>query len=342
MTRRSITRAAMCATVLNTAATLVMYYHERLLANEMMQVLAIMRDSISAMQIPGIDPHLILIEWGGLIKAKFDVDNLHLTSPSEHAAPAPVVQAVKGLGGTIAQLFQSVGKVFSKCGSIEDSLTKCLQNLQINPASTTTSTTAASASASASTSIPPAHESPAPPIPVSTPLVSPASVSSPAVQMAPMEVDGIALHATTDTGKEYKFAGLLASQFFLDCMMNGGNLPGRVSTQNISRGQLCLDWFKRMSTAEERGLLLSRPLNIGAAQKLVAHIAALVIDRLIIGYKGLSLEVPKILVKKDAVRSTVPPSPALHSTREASSLLGEIYSFRGPPPSLTLYFCLFA
>ena len=82
-----------------------------------------------------------------------------------------------------------------------------------------------------------------------------------------MEVDGIALHATTDTGKEYKFAGLLASQFFLDCMMNGGNLPGRVSTQNISRGQLCLDWFKRMSTAEERGLLMSRPLNIGAQRR---------------------------------------------------------------------------
>ena len=73
-----------------------------------------------------------------------------------------------------------------------------------------------------------------------------------------------------------------------------------------------------MSTVEERGILLARPVNVGAVQKLVTHLAQCVMDRMAQGYRDKGEEVPKILLKNDAVRSTVPPLPctplpALHS-----------------------------
>ena len=65
----------------------------------------------------------------------------------------PVVHAVKGLGGSLAELFQGMGKIFTKCGNMEDSLSKCLAGMRITP-----SPSHAASSSTASSSIPPAFE----------------------------------------------------------------------------------------------------------------------------------------------------------------------------------------
>jgi hypothetical protein len=62
-------------------ATLLMYYEQRCLAEEMNTVSKAMRAAYKAsIAAPYEDPHAKLIEWGTHIKARFDVDNLHLTS----------------------------------------------------------------------------------------------------------------------------------------------------------------------------------------------------------------------------------------------------------------------
>ena len=67
-------------------ASAIMYYEGRFVANEMGVVTARMRDSFSAMSVPGDDPHTLLIEWGKAILAKFKVDNLHLTDTKDKNA----------------------------------------------------------------------------------------------------------------------------------------------------------------------------------------------------------------------------------------------------------------
>ena len=103
-----------------------------------------------------------------------------------------------------------------------------------------------------------------------------------------MEVPGIPIHSSTSTGMAYKLTGLLASDFYLDCMKANNNLPQGMASADISRGKEALSWFNSMSTAEERGVLLARPINLGAAQRLVKHLAELIISRMVQGYRGTS------------------------------------------------------
>ena len=117
-----------------------------------------------------------------------------------------------------------------------------------------------------------------------------------------MEVPGIPLHSSTSTGMAYKLTGLLASDFYLDCMKANNNLPQGMASADISRGKEALAWFNSMSTAEERGVLLARPINLGAAQRLVKHLADLIISRMVQGYRDKCLDVPKVLLKGDPQR----------------------------------------
>ena len=295
---------ALRLTILHVCATLVMYYEERFAAGEMCTVLLHMRDSFTVLSMPQHDPHLVLIRWGKHLKARFDMDNLHLTAPPEPGIHVvPVVHAVKGLGGSLTELFQGLGKIFTKCGNMEDTLSKCLAGMRITPPSPSPSH-AASSSHAASGSIPPAAEI-SPPLSTSSraPPASPAFVppTTPA-SITPMEVPGIPIHSSTSTGMAYKLTGLLASDFYLDCMKANNNLPQGMASADISRGKEALAWFNSMSTAEERGVLLARPINLGAAQRLVKHLAELIISRMVQGYRDKCLDVPKVLLKGDPQR----------------------------------------
>lgn len=68
-----------------TMATMIMYYHVRYAHDEMLTVLAHMREAfVAAFGSPPLTSgndhaHAKLIEWGDIIKTQFDLDNLHLT-----------------------------------------------------------------------------------------------------------------------------------------------------------------------------------------------------------------------------------------------------------------------
>ena len=85
---------------------LVMHYEDREKAGEMTKVLARMREiwkgvfRPSSGDLDGIrDAHLTLVAWGSLIRAEFDVSNLHLTAPVREGSDssAAVATAISGL-----------------------------------------------------------------------------------------------------------------------------------------------------------------------------------------------------------------------------------------------------
>ncbi|KAK3245472.1 hypothetical protein CYMTET_44962 [Cymbomonas tetramitiformis] len=58
----------------------VMYFEERTKAGEMPRVQVVLMEAVHSSGVEGGDARSTLIEWGNMIRAKFTIDNLHLTS----------------------------------------------------------------------------------------------------------------------------------------------------------------------------------------------------------------------------------------------------------------------
>ena len=67
----------------------------------------------------------------------------------------------------------------------------------------------------------------------------------------------------------YSFKGVLASQWYLDCMANNGTPLSNLKNQDVSRGNLAFNFFKAMSTKEEVVIFLARPRDEAAATRAV-------------------------------------------------------------------------
>ena len=89
-------------------ATLVMYYGQRRKAKEMLFVQETMVDAYEKRISNTDDTHAVLMKWGGLIKSKFDADNLHMTERHAHSNEDRVVACIQGIGGTIGSMQQQV------------------------------------------------------------------------------------------------------------------------------------------------------------------------------------------------------------------------------------------
>mmetsp|Transcript_20246 Transcript_20246/g.50617 ORF Transcript_20246/g.50617 Transcript_20246/m.50617 type:complete len:385 (+) Transcript_20246:648-1802(+) len=88
-------------------ASMVMYFDERKAAGEMQGVIiamtrALNRCEVAAHHLPTNTPTVSL--WGGIIRAKFNNDNLHLTARTADTGSVQLVAAVRDLGHTIDTL----------------------------------------------------------------------------------------------------------------------------------------------------------------------------------------------------------------------------------------------
>ncbi|KAJ1448010.1 hypothetical protein M885DRAFT_623834, partial [Pelagophyceae sp. CCMP2097] len=83
-------------------ATQLMYYPERVEAREMTIATTRLRGLYAAEYRCGHPAaHAMLVEWSGLIRGKFDRDNLHFTARQEATGSAQVVAAITGLGSLV-------------------------------------------------------------------------------------------------------------------------------------------------------------------------------------------------------------------------------------------------
>jgi hypothetical protein len=131
-----------------TLATMLMYYHERFLAQEMHSVLTCMRAAFSAtIGAPGEDAHAKLVEWGVAIKTRFDVDNLHLTSKEGSSGNEKVVQAVKQLGSANASMKLQLSDIACRQVRIQPKLDQLIGLLSGGASLPVAVTTAADAAA---------------------------------------------------------------------------------------------------------------------------------------------------------------------------------------------------
>ena len=133
--------------VLDGLAVVIMYYAERFAADEMTPVLQDMRSKFSAMTLTVGSPHETLVNWSQLVKAKFTVDNLHLTGGLDKSGSAQVISSVQQMGSTVGHLHSTLAQVASAVASLKDELAG-LRGAVLMASTSPTSTAANSAAAS--------------------------------------------------------------------------------------------------------------------------------------------------------------------------------------------------
>jgi hypothetical protein len=107
-------RPAVCTAL----APMIMYYEERINANEMLQV-NVMRQKLVGAARAGFTSegvagaHGLLLHWSAAITDHFKLDNLFLDTASNdiYEATEQIVKAVGSLGGTVGKLHTQVNAV---------------------------------------------------------------------------------------------------------------------------------------------------------------------------------------------------------------------------------------
>ena len=85
------------------------------MAKEMHVVVTHIRDAWTAtIGSPFDDAHAKLVEWGMVIRAQFDVDNLHLTARTGHDGSQKVISAVKQLGSSVASTHTQLADIATR------------------------------------------------------------------------------------------------------------------------------------------------------------------------------------------------------------------------------------
>jgi hypothetical protein len=96
--------------VLAALATQVMYYTERVKTQGMSDVLSRMREVVQHLNLAPtlLDAHELLGRWSGMVKDRFDKDNLHMTSRAKDTGYRPVVDQMRKLTQEATELKQEV------------------------------------------------------------------------------------------------------------------------------------------------------------------------------------------------------------------------------------------
>ena len=285
-------------------ATQIMYYETRFKAKptESTHVLERMRDAYDAiMSTPGHDAHSVLIEWGKSLERQFKIDNASLRDRSKHEPSEQMVASIQGLGTNVGRMHTQLSDLAQRTISLEQqNQALLLQNQQImqlvlqqqrqlaqltatgTPAAPLPAAPAPAAPAPATANdLPPRPPQPGPvaPVPI-TPLAgSPserafmhatASAESSAVQHQPKARD-------FGAQSSYELKDLQATQFLLDCMERGCNVPANLSDERRRpEAEGVFTALKAMCNSEEKSMLMMKGRDAGQQAHAVSIATAIV------------------------------------------------------------------
>lgn len=113
-------------------ATMIMYYGERQQAHEMRAVHKVLYTALAAKKFTGHhgDQHQLLMRWGQVIKERFDMDNLHLTSLADHDGAAQLAAGMKQLGQSVSSLHEMFNSAIASMNTSLKSLERELAELK--------------------------------------------------------------------------------------------------------------------------------------------------------------------------------------------------------------------
>ena len=294
-------------------ATQIMYYDVRWRDDESSFVLRRMRDAYDVvMATPGHDAHSVFIEWGQSLTRQFHIDNCHLRNRSSHEPSEQMVAGLQGMGANVARMHAQISELAQRTISVEQQngqlvqqnqqmmvmmqqqqqlLTQLLRQ-QPHPGTPADATTADPIPTASPPIIPPVIPPSAPPAtaggpPSITPLggspscrmfMHAAATAAPSAGPSAIQSQG----GLRDLGgqQKYDLKDLHASQFFLDCMRNAGNVPTLTDARRNPEAEAVLGALKAMSSPEELAVLSLRERD-AAQQAHAVSIAASVVGHLV-------------------------------------------------------------
>ena len=306
------------------AAALIMYYDERMRANEMRPILDHVCNTVAQEIAPGHPLHghgianTQLVQWGVVIRAKFVADNLHLTSRAASGGVDMMVQAVEQLSGVVQEqraLLQSLEQQLARM-SLQLSLAASPASPQCAAPSPQRGATPATTAPSPQRAAPSLqHAAPSPQRaraaavePTTAADASAASAASATTTATAAAAAGLPLLRPPPENSP-SITGLYAHQFFADCMKRGNNLPHfdlPRQKQVKSKAELCRAWYFAMATPDELKVLgpLDSALPAGEQARINAQrrriterLDILVAARLRIAFNDASLPVPPAISK---------------------------------------------
>lgn len=266
-------------------ASQVMYFEERNTAGEMRSVAVKMKNAIASPKhgvCSVVDVEATIARWGRAVKAKFDVDNLHLTAKASHGAMAVFVQAIKDLAAQVGNVSAQVRD--SRCDSAaaqQQTMGWFAQLMKLW-----------SRTAAADNEDPTKTET----VPTNTGPTD-TEKSDDTEHHVNTSVGGgerggvggggkpgrMGLSADNANLEVETLAGKFAPDFFLRVTRHG--MP-QMSKQNVNLTNQLLGWFNGVATAEEKEVLTARVEDREALKRTVAHVQVLVKERLAEAYVG--------------------------------------------------------
>ena len=278
-------------------ATLIMYYEQRFMANEMHLVLTSMREAYTK-KVSAVDnAHATLIEWGAEIKKQFDLDNLHLVSRGQHDGTAQVVAAVRGLASTVGRMHAQLSDIGARMVTLETNSNNQSTGVADLIAGVNSLNMLARAPApqmmQREAAGPPVAPPVAPPVvppvvPLVAPLVAPLVTPTPLVRNAFTALGAV---SRGSGGPPYSLTGKDATEFFLDCMALGGSTPALPSQQQ-SVAETVLRALKAMANPEEKAVLMLKPRAEGHALSIAKSVVALLLNYFEFRFLTLAVKVP--------------------------------------------------
>lgn len=265
--------------VLIAFASMIMYHDARMAAGEMRPACLKLIEELGRISISNDK----LSQWGAIIRAKFDADNVHLTMGRAATGDGGLVQIVKALGRSLSEMKSELGTlrrdlVAERRRSASGPSTPAHLHVQGSPAVG-------------------ADDSPKelPPPPPASSGAGPSGAGA----MGPLipHVAG----AAEPKPAVMALSNAVAGDFYANCLARGGGLAG-LSKQDKSRVELVLDWFNAMATNDEK--LALKPAKAGHAipsegerRRIAARLQKLVIARLSEGFVAAGEKVPRELGK---------------------------------------------
>ena len=304
-------------------ASLVMYYEDRERLGEMRSVGRKMRYCWRGAFRPtatDVEADAVLRDWSKLLRAKFNSDNLHLTSPPATVNVQPIVTAVTRLTNlvesqarTISELQEALVENRLELSNMRNAISNAtnapagtaaaagggpvaptVTAAATGPAASTAAAASAAARAAARTAAPTAAPVVAAPARAAAasaaartaaPVVAAPARAAAAVPAAapsvPVPPRSTILMPDRGPTTAETIKGVDAPDFYVRCMQLGGSLPAGLSSQDSSRANTMLQWFNAMATAGEKTQLLP---TVGSDQTLSdrdKHALALKLDGLI-------------------------------------------------------------
>jgi hypothetical protein len=287
-------------------ASMIMYYTERTQASEMRQA-QIELESAFERVYGSFNAQHTLDLWGIVIRTQFTLDNEHLTArkTDAHCANEALVATVMQLGKLVVS---SMGSMQSTVLGLQQTIVQMAQQQALMV------TEHSQMQAQLAQLSPKVHAPVLAPAAALVPALVPAPASAPVMSCnslggAPVNLGGakssmfdkMRPDANNTASPQETMSTRGAGEFFQSCMAKGGTLPP-MDIKEKQGGNMCLNWFKSMATAEER-TVLSPPTKAnvvpdeGERRRIVTNLTLLVASRLGAAFTDNKLEVPSTLKK---------------------------------------------